>query len=444
MAGEVHDMPITIWKPREYATGFADNGAEGGYLPDNGEVAATPYNRDTKIREVTRYTGSTTRRYRDYGEFEMTIPQGYVEPSDVKAGYLATIEDAVYMIEDYTWELTESGYECTISGRDLGALLDRHIPTHRRESGMVSAQNMGNVVSFLEKFFTSYFVYSDDINLALPERCGWFRDTERKPADGWVIVSGETEGDTGASSAEFELMSYGAWLRIVAAYRDMGYRFNVPFNETLGLHTVQLELYKPSPTDTQEILLKSDGRGVSGFSYSYETREAVNAAFVIAKSRWVNVYGVGWEQAEDPIHTTYLLPFERNGANWAEVANDWSGIAIDLGEAPADQDAAAGDAIAWMRDQMGDIYTNPVTTVEFSYDNSGAYKYGQHFGLGSIIHLADEYTGIGVTARLMGVTTKYEAGASKGYDFVFGDERLTQADKLKRKFSYIDRKTYSI
>lgn len=435
-------MPITIWKPREYAQGFAETGADdppAPFLPINGEVAAAPYNRDTKVREVTRFTGSTTQHYRDTGEFEVTIPHGYVEPSDVREGYLVTIEDAVYMIEDYEWERTEDGYFCTISGRDLGGLLDRHIPTYRRESGRLE----GDIKEFMTRFFSSYFVAKGDINLALPERCGWFRDAERMAEGGWVAYENEALASINAndSSANMEIISYGAALRILTSYKDMGYRFDVRFDETLGLHTLQLVLYKP---EDEGILLRSDGRGVSGFSYSRETRETVNAAFVFAKSRWVNEYGVGWKQAEEPIYTHYLLPFKEDGANWAEVANAWSGIAIDLGEVPAEEDTEGGDVTAWMQGQLVDIYSAPIETVTFSYDNRGAYKYGEHFGLGSLVSLVDDYTGAGLTARLTGVTTKYEAGKPKEYDFVFGDKRPTQADKLKRKFSLIDRKTYSI
>ena len=439
-------MPITIWKPREYAEGFATSGVEGSFVPANGEVAAAPYNRDTKIREVTRFTGYTERHYRDTGYFELVIPQGSVEPSDIKAGYLVSVEDYVYMIEDYAWELTEDGYEVTISGRDLGGLLDRHIPTHRRESGSLSAPKRADLKAFLLPFFESYFEYSGDINQALPEKCGWFRDAERMPEGGWIAFEGVAEDQSESaeeSSANVEIVSYGEALRIMAGYKKMGYRFDVKYDELLGIHTLQLVLYKPDEAD-EGILLNSRGRGVSDFSYSFEAQEAVNAAFVFAKSRWVQAYGGTWTQAEEPIHITYMLPFEQEGANWAEVANAWSGVAIDLGEVPEENDLAGGDAVRWMRGQLVDIYREPVETVKFSYDNSGACKYGQHFGLGSSVSIADDYLGVGLTARLTGVTTNYEAGEPKSYDFVFGSERLTQADKLKRRFSYIDRRTYSI
>lgn len=435
-------MSITIWKPRQYAEGFADNGEEGVFAPTNGEVANVLYSRDVKVREVARFTGSTTQRYRNAGEFEITIPQGYVLPSDVQDGHLVTIGDTVYMIEDYTWEVTEEGYQCTISGRDLNGLLDRHIPTHRRSSGSVQT-SAAAIRNFFDRFFTSSTFISDEVSTLLPEQCGWFRDTDRRPADGWVVVTGVDEGALGASGS-YELVSYGAIMRIMTGYHEAGYRFNAAFDEALGLHTVQIEVYKPADSG---VLLNSKGRGVSGFSYSRETRDEVNAAFIVAKSRWYRTYGPGsniWEQGEEPIYSYFLAPFKKEGANWAEVANRWRGVAIDLGEVPEDEDTEGGAVWDWMRGQLEDFYQTPTETIEFSYDNSGAYKYGQHFGLGSLVSIADDYTGVGATLRLVGVTTKYEAGQAKGYDFTFGSERITQADKLKSKFSRIDRKTYSV
>lgn len=436
-------MPLTIWKPRQYAQGFADKGAEGSFLPDNGEHAAAPFNRDTKVREVTRFTGWTIRKYCDAGEFEAIIPAGYVEPGEVVPGYLVTIDDYVYMIEGYEWTLTESGYECTISGRDLGALLERHVPTFRRASGAISAETVEGMKSFLQPFFTSYFNYASDINNELPETCGWFRDVERRPLGGWVVIDpDESDGEPGSyTSADVELISYGAALRLMASYRDLGYRFNCSFNEGIGLHTLQLELYKPQDSG---VMLRSTGRGVSGFTYSRDTRDAVNAVFAVALSRWGFGNGMGWVQAEEPIYGRYGFQYDINGANWAEIANAWSGAALDLGEIPEENDATAEAGAAWMREQVKDAYQTEALTVEMEYDNSGAYRYGEHFGLGSQVTIKDDFLNIASVARLVEVETKYEAGAAKAYGFKFGDNRITQADKLKKKFSHLEKKSYSV
>lgn len=442
-------MPLTIWKPREYENEFRLSVAGGDFpagFPINGDHAAPPYNRDTKVREVTRFTGKTYRYYRETGEFEITIPQGYVEPSDVQAGYLVTIDGYVYIIEDYEWTLTDQGYQCTISGRDLGGLLDRYIPTHRRVSGAIEAPQGSSIVAFMEKFFTSYFNVNHDINEKLPERCGWFRDSDRKLSSGWVALETDINepDEVNEDSASVEIVSYGDVIRIMTGYHDMGYRFDVVYDENLGVHTVQLVIYKPFNDTDDDVLFRVGGRGVSGFYYSKETRDAINAAFVFVKSRWFTELGVGWKQTEEPENIQYFLPFERNGRNWADVANNWSGIAIDLGEVPAENDVAGGDAEKWVDKQLIDVYRAPIETAGFSYDNSGAYKFGEHFGIGSLISIADDYTGVGLTARLTGVVTSYDAGKAKEYDFVLGDKRLSQADKLKRRFSHIDRIIYSV
>ena len=449
MAGEVFNVSIIIWQPRQYTPVWAIVGNDGSgrvrYRPCNSEPAAEPYHKDALIREVTRYTGWTQEYYANSGEMEITIPAGQVQPEDIARGRFVQIDGKQYEIEDYEWSLTNGGYEVTISGRDFGGRMDREIPTIRDASGVISG-DMTYVEEIARAFFDSYYMNETNAAFNLPEYAGWFRDADRKPEGGWVVWQIEGEHDLGETfnaegGGELELVSYGALLRYMMNFYDLGYRFSFVFNQEAGLFQLQMQLYRPEESG---VVLHSTGRGVSGFKYALEGRDTVNAAFVCAKSRWFKALDAEAVSSEDPVYPILSLQFKQEGSNWADVANNWSGRVLDCGEVPEENDTSIDAARAWLEGQTVDIYQTPAETVEFSYDNSGPYKYGVHFGLGSKVHLVDEFLNIGLSQRLRGVKTKYEAGKAKEYEFEFGDQRRTTADKLLKRLSELDRKNYSI
>ena len=63
-------MPITIWMPARYAEGFAYDETTG--VPVNGETEQSPYDRDTKVCEITQYKGWKESHFCACGEFEAT------------------------------------------------------------------------------------------------------------------------------------------------------------------------------------------------------------------------------------------------------------------------------------------------------------------------------------------------------------------------------------
>lgn len=443
-------MSLIIWQPRQYADGWATVGNDSGetrhrYRPCNNYPAGEPYDKDALIREVTRFTGWTQENYADTGEMEIVIPAGQVLPSDIKKGRMLAVDGRHYVIEDFTWTLEAEGWACTVSGRDFGGRMDKEIPTARDASGAVSG-DMTYIYDMATYFLKSYEQNETSAAFNLPEYAGWFRDLEREPASGSVVWDIEGEYDLGEAfnaeaNGDLEIVSYGALIRYMCNFYDLGYKFVFDYDHEKELHTVQIQLYRPEDSG---VIFRDNGRGVSGFEYAFESRDTVNAAFVCAKSRWRQGLNEDPTKAEEPTYPLLSLPFKKEGAGWHDVANNWSGRVVDCGEVPEENDTSISAARAWIEGQTIDVYQNDTESVAFEYDNSGFYKYGVHFGLGSKVAIYSDYLGLAATQRLYGVKTKYEAGKAKSYEFEFGDQRRTTADKLLKRFAEIDRKTYSI
>ena len=281
-------MPITIWKPREYGGGFSYHGGAGGTLPINGEAADAPFDRDTKVREVARFTGWKKTYFCDTGEFEITTQA--VTPDDVKAGFMVDIEGEQFVIEDVRWEYGDDGYSCTFSGRDFWKFPENQI-AHRwiGESFHITGYDDEFTGETLARAVSDWFTTM---------AAGWWRDRLRFPnADagvGWQdwnkIVRFDLSNTTQAavlaktlSANVTDIMSYASEWRMFCNWFGVGLRFDFEFDEIAGVYLIKPVFYDGKD---RGIVVNTTDRGVSGFEYEKNTRGTVNAAFCMFESNY--------------------------------------------------------------------------------------------------------------------------------------------------------------
>lgn len=447
-------MPITIWEPARYAEGFAKDSSG---IPINGANADSPFDRDTKVREIARYDGWKQVYYCDTGEFEISTTDA--RPDDVKRGYMLDVDGDMFVIEDYEWSLEGGQYTVTMSGRDFWKFPESEVS--RRQVGVSYA--MGELTGdYVANQMAVYFHYTD-------MKAGWFRDMRRYP---WAeetftdfyenIVSVAMPDD---EKAEFlaksvgnqiikEIMPYASEWRLFASWFGVGIRFRFAFNQQAGVYEIHPEIYSG---DDNGILIRSTDRGVSGFKYRYSTRSEVNAVFA------------GWESSRFGYTPDYLRyvgdDFNGNTTDYGEdtdrgnIANILDAVSgndgatnyaervamfgekyLNAGTTPQESDGTGAGMVSWLKGTIEDTYTRPETAFEFDYDNTGAYRYGEHFALGDYITVQDAYLGVSSKQRLTGVKTTY-AKDGKKYGFEFSNQRISQSETLRRKFAEIDRRT---
>lgn len=455
-------MPITIWKPAEYNEVFSRDVSGASQSAINGIYAAAPYDNDTKVCEIARFTGWKQLYYADTGEFEVVVSAGQVRPGQVKRNYLVNFDGDMFVIEDFEWNKTSEGYECVISGRDMGRYLDDEIIKgflvgdslnywKVESEGKTSVRNIN---AFLRGFFRQTAAAGGAINWNSP--VGWFRDTKRCETKNTFIRYDFTDeeatlAEEKGSKIVTDILSYGSTLRKLLAYFGIGYRWDVA-PKAAGLATVALVLYDHGAGD---VTMRADGRGVSNNSYYERYRGSCNAAHVDAVSAWATPANMhyryrtgfdetGWwfDETNAEKNARFMQYSTSSYANWAEVAADWRERYIDLAKCPEENQATLEDFLAWVDTNSEDYRVPPEIGYSFSYDNSGAYKYGVHFSLGSTVTIQDDFLGITVTQRLTGVKETFVGGASKGYDFEFGDQSITRKNAISRKFVELNRKTY--
>ena len=492
-------MPLIIWEPRRYEQAWpaVDLSQWTGspwaqIMPINGEPASGPKGGDHLIREVSRFTGSKTMRYRDTGEFEATIPAGQVEPKDIKAGRLVDLDGDMYVIENYEWQLGENGYSVTISGRDFGLYLDtRYVVTEPTQLNTNESYGGGGVNTVTAKavkaLLDAFFLYNPDTGLdpdgsgiASPygklfekydlasgkvsknkkwggfEHCGWWVDTDRCNDAAASIGSRNAvmelgdesvlEKSVGTERVE-EATTWGALVRTWCSWLDLGYRFRFTYDSERGVYRVSPVVY--NRMDSGKVL-RSNSRGVSGFKMAHETRDTVSA--VIATAKYKQVVNETETEYSKVLHVEYGA-FDSDGndlcGNWCEVSEQHRQKFVDYGDIPEDEydqsggGAAELSAVNWLDNQMRAEVVRATDTIEFEYDNSGQLRYGEDFFLGSRLSIVDDYLGTAQTSTLTEVKAKYDAGAAVSYKFTFGDRALTTADKLKSKLGIIDRRTFA-
>ena len=460
-------MSLIIWKPAQYAQKFVEeaglNGSGTAY-PANGADAEAPYNRDTVIREVVRYEGWKKEHFCDTGEFEVTTYD--VKPEDVRRGNMVLLDGSVFVIEAFRWELTEDGYQCTISGRDFWRYPECEI--HERNVGDPYRNMYGgdNAADTSEKYNGDCLI-TDMGNFLRDEwqfMAGWFRDRRRYPQawdsdNEWfypeLIVKypdGFTTQKTANAPTVANIMSYASEWRMFANWFNVGIRFNFAFDESAGVFTIQPEIYKG---ENNGVELRADGRGVSGFEYSEDGRNAVNAVLASWISTARTFPGTNHKykgnlftgattadaDAKDKVNFfNYIAPKEHQ--SYAERLELYSEKYLDMGTVPPDSDKNREKMMSWLRSGIEAEEVKPELSFAFEYDNSGAYRYGEHFRLGDMLIVRSNFLGKVSTQRLVTVTTKYEAGAAKSYAFEFGSQRVgNTAALLKKKLIEIDKRT---
>ena len=461
-------MSLIIWKPAQYAREFSKEtglNSDTAY-PSNGALADAPYDRDTVVREVARFTGWKKECFCDTGEFEVKTTG--VKPEDVKRGNMVWLDGSVFVIEAVSWELTENGYECTISGRDFwrypdSEIHDRYVGEPYRnwfggdnEADETNAYNGECLVIDMGEFMRDEWRFM----------AGWFRDRRRYPqawdgVDKWfypdLIVKhpdGFTTRKTDSEPTVSEIMSYGAEWRMIANWFGVGIRYRFAFDEDAGVFTIQPEIYEGADSNIE---ISADARGVSGFKYSEDGRNAVNAILATwtSEKRTFDESGshkykgnaftettYDDESAADTVNYFYYVAPDDH-RSYAERLALYSEKHLDAGSAPTESDETKEKMMAWLRSGIESEVVKPEQAFEFEYDNSGAYKYGVHFNVGDFLTVRADYLNVAAKQRLVTVTTKYEAGAAKSYEFEFGEQTIKNAymSALKRKMSEIDRRT---
>lgn len=450
-------MPIVIYRPIVYSgfewqTNSSTTVANIGY-PANGTAAAAPYNRDTVAQEIARFTGWKTNYYRDTGEFSATFDQAACSPDLIKHGYIVLFDDSTaYRIEGINWKQTDNGYQCTITGRGVESFYDDCTSYHTIYG--VQLPNASGGKATLETLKT---LFAPGYNLygIAQHQAGYYIGTAPTTAIEYTTAA-ITSG--AGSSLISEPMSLGGLIRTLCNWFGVGYALPVKVNG-LGNYAPQPVIFNYSPDNATTFY--TDSRGVKGFEYDLDGRNAINSVLYLANTLYpfktgridhdlgiaTNGYSNYQTTATEKKRCTTALIRKQNANSFYELTNQGAMKVVDLGDVPDPNDDNAGyndgsraNAAAWINQQMtADDTVPPTEAVTFSYDNTGQYKYGVDFGLGSWVTVIDEYLGLEVKQMLTQVKTNYSAGAAIGYDFTFGEQTITQADKLKSKFNALER-----
>lgn len=451
-------MPITIWRPRRYVEGFETLSTTGGNPAPVGGVEGY----DHKIREVPRFEGKTIRRFAKAGEMAFTLYG--VELADVQLGHLLEIDGAHYFIERA--ELVEDGEAYEVEGRSVEALLDMEYDCYDLPGMIYNGFNAGGNVHFgtsatyiypqvlLQTFTATRATMPANTVMSTdyPWAAGWWRDQAR---NGGTVVAMEASGKPEAAPGTAivrDFTTYGAHLRTLCNLFGYGYRCDLKWNELKRLYDVQWVIYEGSG---EGVTLRATDPGVTGFEYSWDARDRVNMV-IYSYSDHINAETGAYDK-EGPTYTHYGVRM-RNGfmpgevANAAELAENMAPVFVDLGLVPEvlDDIQIDGDqaqTAAWVESQVIEKVAGEFAKIEetaaFGYDNSGAYRFGEHFGLGDTIALYDPRSDWASTQVLTEVETNYSAGKAKIYSFTFGNQRRTTADKILAKFGDVDRRTAS-
>ena len=453
-------MPVTIFQPMKYKKGFAKD--ENG-IPINGEVAAAPNDRDIKICEIARFEGWTTECFCDVGEFEITTRD--VDPAHVKTDYIVYFDDRLFVIETIKWERDAEGYVCTFGGRDMWKYLESHYLKFQ-DGEYWKDFTTGSLVSFVNAFLSDEsggHGHGETISHFVDEFAGWFRDSDRGNRTRYRIPDGTSWDDY--INKSLGLVEMTDPITCAAQVREWANALNVGL--TFGTEYVRTDdgktLFRVVSTYIVErdngVTIDASDRGVSGFSYEYDERKMVNATTL---SFDIGPYGLASDFANKPKYVNHagivnadikeetgdrkevLFHSRKDTAkNYAERAHKHCERMINLSSIPSDVNTRTKFR-KWINNELTKGYTDADRIVSFAYDNHGRYRYHRDFELGDIITIKDGYIGVNSKQQLRKVKANYKAGEPVSYEFEFGKQRVTQADKLRTKFREIDRRTFGI
>lgn len=458
-------MPIvTIWEPRRYVAGFETLYTTGG----NSAPVAGVRGKDSKVREVPRFEGSTTRRFCRAGEMALTLYG--VTLDDVQRGHLLELEGAHYFIERVA--LVEDGQAYEVEGRSVEALLDMEYDCYDLPGNVyggvsssgthyASSATANTAVELLQTFTATKagVRYPHKVADAYPWAAGWWRDADRNGGPMVQLQAAAGEPAAAGTGVVKDFGTYGAHLRTLCNLFSLGYRCELAWDAAKGLYLTRWVLY--GQTDTS-VTMRATDPGVVDFEYEWDSRDRVNMVVYSYSDHYDTATGVYNKDGAAKTHygvklrPGYMPEGNKAGevTNAAEMAESLAPTYVDLGAVPelledseTRIDGNPEQTAAWVAAQVVDKVTSQFAKVEetagFGYDNSGAYKYGVHFDLGSKVALYDTRTGWASTQVLTEVTTTYAAGDAKAYTFGFGNQRRTSADKILAKFGDVDRRTAS-
>lgn len=461
-------MPITIWEPARYASGWATRDRFGNVPftapPNNGNLAAAPYNHDTKVCEIARFTGHKSKSWCDAGAFE--IQTEHVTREQAKIGHMLDIDGDMYMIEGVRWQRGERGYTCTLTGRDLWAFAERQIDARRIGDTYGISSDGALTGAGLQSEIQTYFE-------GMQYAAGWWRDLGRFPHFCDPATAERTGGDfvqldlQQTTAAAFkarsvgaltvsELMPFASVWRYLCNMFGVGLRFDWNYQTTgggRGFYAITPTLYDGAAAGVE---IRTDGRGVSDFAYEEDSTCAVNAVYVAFKTKnfayFTPSYPPPYHQAawrdfgtrtgNDSYQGYRRYVKDGSETNYPERAIFTSEKALSLGDIPEENSDTKAHIMAYVDQQAQAEYAGNASSVSFTYDNTGAYRYGEHFSLGDMLTVRDDFLGVRATQRLTTVTTNYNEGQAINYGFEFNDQRITLDNTLRRKFREIDRRSY--
>ena len=460
-------MPIVIWQPPIY-TGFTVQSQTSSTNATPGTVAAAPFNKPSRVKEVARFKGWKTSLYRGTGEFSITIDSSAIRPREAVIGHLVNFDDGTtYRIEGVEWTRGTNGYEVTLTGRGIESFYDAFIYKPSLSIGTALPSASGGKATRATLFavakpataigavaVTTTQIPSPNLSFLAPT------------GDVVSAIEYETAAlQNGAGYGNYkEPMTAGALLRTLCGWFGVGY--SLTFQRQ---HSGSSAYFADKPTATifnrdpaNAITIYTDDRGVTKFNYSYDARNAVNQVLYLVGTKYPFTQKVDADTGHsfdynfttsaaqtNKVLSAAALIRKGTAKSFFDMGTYGAVKLVDLGNVPDPNndntgynDGSKAAVKAWVNQQISaDDITTPTESVSFTYDNSGRYKYGEDFFLGSTVRLIDEFLGLETRQILTQVKTNYNAGAALGFDFTFGEQQITQADKLISKFSELSRKT---
>ena len=231
----------------------------------------------------------------------------------------------------------------------------------------------------------------------------------------------------------------------------VGLRFDFTFDENAGVYLIEPVFYDGRDSG---VVVKTSDRGVTGFEYERNSRGTVNAAFCMFESNYtyspvnVNDYakddyqGYLYKPETVDNYRSFCYGIKDDATSFHERAAFFSEKYIDAGQAQDSANASEDALRAWIKAQAESEFVSDEVSFKFDYDGTGAYRYGEHFSLGDYLTIYDDFLGVESKQRLTGVKTVYDSGKPKKREFEFSNQRVRQSDKLRRKFSELNRRTY--
>lgn len=463
-------MPVIIFKPRQYAAGFATADPNTVYTyddalgrsPKNGDIAPPPNDKDVKVCEISRFEGWTTEYFCDVGEFEITTRD--VLPGDVTTDNLVYFDGRIFVIERINWELDNEGYICTFGGRDMwkyaeSVYIDNKVGV---DAGTINGLNVFRTVEYF--FNSAYSLGMWDV--------GWWRDKDRKGRRVYEFANSTYDE---MINKKVNLGIYSTNITRGAAFRHecnllkVGFTIGAEYNASNGLFGIVTRFRDARDNG---IIMSTSDSGISSLIYEIDTRNETNSTFAfydndlfeLAGSWWTGAEKYGKLKAYGKLTSADVSRFARAEKRWfwhaknddcknyAEREHRRSERLINIGEPSQEiKDAMTPDTTdaknafaKWLNESATEGYEDKTVVLKFEYDWKGRYKFGEDIRLGDMITVKDDFLGLSTKQQLTGVKKTYKAGSGVSYEFDFSNQRISTFESLKRRLDVIDRRTFGL